>query len=163
MGWTTIQSAGDMDAFTIESADGTGECLLSRYTDGRYPQARQTGQAPYAILRTSALSLLMHRPAHCRRESTWQSCTRALRGRLWRLPHILSSWSRTTYSNACGAFQRPLACLLGNRVAHSGTRVGLARLALTGENVPMRIARMHRCETLPRHFRVSRPFRRYYG
>lgn len=37
VGWTTIQPAGTLDMITIESADGTGECLLSRYTDGRIP------------------------------------------------------------------------------------------------------------------------------
>jgi hypothetical protein len=42
LGWTTIQPAGTMDMITIESADGTGECLLSRYTDGRIPSPDTT-------------------------------------------------------------------------------------------------------------------------
>ena len=42
VGWTTIEPAGALDMITIESVDEAGECLLSRYTDGRIPSSDPT-------------------------------------------------------------------------------------------------------------------------
>lgn len=42
-----------MDMITIESADGAGECLLSRYTDGRIPS---TGPSELETLRNHVAS-----------------------------------------------------------------------------------------------------------
>lgn len=45
VGWTTIEPAGIMDMITIGLADGTGECLLSRYTDGRISSSSPTTES----------------------------------------------------------------------------------------------------------------------
>ena len=42
VGWTAVDPAGLLDMITIQSADGTGQCMLSRYTDGRIPSSDPT-------------------------------------------------------------------------------------------------------------------------